>query len=177
VAEVTVRQSLAAHYQARKQPSVTLAHLLAAQQSLARAELGVTAAREQDAAVYEASCRAIGRLRIQLWLAEANARQLLRQRREALAVLQQAVAMAEYLTAEPLGVEAGRQLGDALSQAGLTKAARETYHRALCMAEQLGADSPPASTQAVGEACLRLADTAPARQAVRVRLEQLSALR
>jgi hypothetical protein len=175
--EVTVRHSLAAHYQARKLPSLALEHLLAAQQSLTVAQQGVTAAQDQNADVYAASCRAIGRLRIQLWLAEAAAKQQLRQRREALTVLQQAVAMAEHLTAEPLGVEAGRQLGDALSRAGLAKAAREAYYRALFMAEQLGADSPPATTQAVGEACLRLADTASARQAMRVRLEQLSALR
>ncbi|TDN38653.1 hypothetical protein E4631_22295 [Hymenobacter sp. UV11] len=171
-AEVTVRQSLAAYYQARKQPGVALAHLLAAQQSLARAEKDVTVAQHQDEAVYEASCRAIGRLRIQLWLAEAAARP----RREALGVLQQAMALAEHLTAEPLGVEAGRQLGDALRRAGPAKAAQQAYQRALTMAEQLGPDHPPASTQAVGEACLRLADTALARQAVRQRLAQLGAL-
>jgi tetratricopeptide (TPR) repeat protein len=159
---VTVWLASGQYFLAQKQPDEALRHFAGA---LACAE-----------AAFAAGDAAAGLLSVQVWLGEAAAWQQRRRRPAALAALQQAADRAAQLEPNLLGVEAARQLGRALDQAGQTRPALASYQRGLSLAEQLPAGQRSAGIiSALGDAYLHCLRAPPDQQLVRARLSQLLA--
>jgi tetratricopeptide (TPR) repeat protein len=127
-------------------------------------------------AAFAAGDAAAGLLSVQVWLGEAAAWQQRRRGPAALAALQQAADRAAQLEASLLGVEAARQLGLALDQAGQARPALASYQRGLHLAEQLPAGQrSPSIINALGNAYLKCLRAPSDQQLVRARLTQLLA--
>lgn len=127
-------------------------------------------------AAFAAGDTAAGLLSVQVWLGEAAAWQQRRRSAAALAALQQAADRATQLEANLLGVEAARQLGLALDQAGQPRPALASYQRGLGLAEQLPAGQRPAPIiNALGDAYLKCLRSRPDQEVVRARLAHLLA--
>ncbi len=161
-AAVTVWLAGGQYFLAQKQPEEALRHFAGA---LACAET-----------VFAAGDAAAGLLSVQVWLSEATAWQQRRRSSAALAVLQQAVDRATQLGPSLLGVEATRQLGLALTQAGQSRPALAVYQRGLSLAEQLPAGQRSAATiQALGDAYIKCLRAPLDQEALRTRVAQLLA--
>jgi tetratricopeptide (TPR) repeat protein len=125
---------------------------------------------------FAAGDSAAGLLSVQVWLGEAAAWQQRRRSAAALAALQQAADRAAQLEANLLGVEAARQLGLALDQAGQPRPALASYQRGLALAEQLPAGQRPAPIiNALGDAYLKCLRARPDQEVVRARIAQVLA--
>ncbi|WP_324679428.1 hypothetical protein [Hymenobacter sp. GOD-10R] len=160
LAEIMVWLTVANYFLAGRQPD--------------EARLRFAQAAERSESAFALGDTTAGLLSIQAWLGAAAAWQQRSQAVKSIALLQQAVDRAEYLGADMLGVEAARQLGVAFEQVGQHRAAVASYQRALQFAERQPPDQRPrASIQAVGKAYLQRLNTAPERQALRLRLAQI----
>ncbi|OUJ74794.1 tetratricopeptide repeat protein [Hymenobacter crusticola] len=159
-AEMTVWLTVANYFLAGRQPD--------------EARLRFVQASERSEVAFALGDTAAGLLSIQAWLGAAATWQQRGQTAKSIALLQQAVDRAEHLGAHMLGVEAARQLGVAFEQAGQHRAAVASYQRALQFAERQPPDQRPRSSiQALGKVYLQRLNTAPERQALRLRLAQL----
>jgi tetratricopeptide (TPR) repeat protein len=127
-------------------------------------------------AAFAAGDAAAGLLSVQVWLGEAAAWQQRRRSTAALAALQQAADRAAQLEPSLLGVEAARQLGLALDQAGQPRPALASYQRGLALAEQLPAGQRLAAIiNALGDAYLKCLRARPDPEVVRARIAQVLA--